>query len=964
VSSDSGVAKAILSASGTPLNDALMLEIASLESEAHRTLYFAAHPELIRNEVVLALRDAVLRRLRADPQQSLRLAEACLLIAEKIGNKHTRAHALRTKANALFGIGEHAAALEYHRPAAELYRELGDRDELARTLSASIHSHLLQGHYDAALAAAEEARKIFEASGNHWRIGRLEINVGNIYHRQDRFHEALQCYQRAYQELQAHADADGIAAALSNIATCQITLNDFQSALETYQHARAFCEKSGMPVLVAQADYNISWLYYLRGDYGRAIQMLRSTREACRNNDDKYHFALCHMDLSEIYLDLNLSHEACETADEGARLFAGLGMGYEHAKCLSNLAVGRGQQGQTFQALELFAKAREIFVREQNAVWPHLIDLYEALLLMNEGRLFEARRLCASASRFFDSSLLTGKAILSHLLLSRIGLNSGDRESAAHECSLALQKITHFAGPKLAYDAHLLMGELLLASGNTASARQSFIAAQQQLEGLRGSLQNQELKIAFMSNRLAVYEHLIRICLSHPQKGSAFEEAFAYVERSKSRALMESMFTTAPAMQSDPAHSPLVQHIRELREELNWYYHRVEQEQLGNQKVSPGAVAKLQEEIKERENTFIRVLRELPADEVEGATFKAPAPLGIDEIREFMAEDTTILEYFQVGDQLFAAVLTETKIDIIAVTLESRIKQLVQLLQFQMSKFQLHPEYVKRFERQLLEATCAHLKELHDELVLPVRDKVQTENVVVVPCGVLHYLPFHALFDGSEYFGDRVCVSYSPSASIFALCQKRVANQEQMFLILAAPDERAPFLRDEAQALAQLLPNSKLFLDDQASVECLKHLGGKARFIHIATHAVFRHDNPLFSGLHLGGSFLSLYDLYDLKLPAELITLSGCGTGLTVVAAGDEHVGLVRGLLQAGAKSLFLSLWNVHDHSATELMKLFYSALQQGMSKSRALQSAQRNLREQYAHPYYWAPFKIVGSPD
>ena len=137
--------------------------------------------------------------------------------------------------------------------------------------------------------------------------------------------------------------------------------------------------------------------------------MLRNTREVCRSDDDKYIFALCHMDLSEIYLDLNLSQEAAETAREGASLFESLSMGYENAKCVANLAIALGQQGQAFRALELFSKAREIFVREQNSVWPSLIDLYQALLLCDEGRLFEARRLCAAALEFFDSSTLKGK---------------------------------------------------------------------------------------------------------------------------------------------------------------------------------------------------------------------------------------------------------------------------------------------------------------------------------------------------------------------------------------------------------------------------------------------------------------------------------------------------------------------------------------------------------------------------
>jgi CHAT domain-containing protein len=117
----------------------------------------------------------------------------------------------------------------------------------------------------------------------------------------------------------------------------------------------------------------------------------------------------------------------------------------------------------------------------------------------------------------------------------------------------------------------------------------------------------------------------------------------------------------------------------------------------------------------------------------------------------------------------------------------------------------------------------------------------------------------------------------------------------------------------------------------------------------------------MFSSIRLGGSHLSLYDLYHLKLPAELIVLSGCATGLNVIRPGDEVVGLVRGLLQAGAQSLVLSLWDVHDSSTKEFMVSFYTRLQQGLSKPRALQGAMTELRERYPHPYYWAPFTLIG---
>jgi len=142
----------------------------------------------------------------------------------------------------------------------------------------------------------------------------------------------------------------------------------------------------------------------------------------------------------------------------------------------------------------------------------------------------------------------------------------------------------------------------------------------------------------------------------------------------------------------------------------------------------------------------------------------------------------------------------------------------------------------------------------------------------------------------------------------------------------------------------------------------LKNEGSASRIVHIATHGHFRQDSPLFSSIRLGNSFLSLYDLYQLHLPAELVTLSGCATGMNVVAAGDELIGLARGLFQAGAQSLLLSLWDAHDASTAEFMQTFYVRLQKGLTKASAMKEAMLEVRERYPHPYQWAPFMLMGT--
>ncbi len=117
----------------------------------------------------------------------------------------------------------------------------------------------------------------------------------------------------------------------------------------------------------------------------------------------------------------------------------------------------------------------------------------------------------------------------------------------------------------------------------------------------------------------------------------------------------------------------------------------------------------------------------------------------------------------------------------------------------------------------------------------------------------------------------------------------------------------------------------------------------------------------MFSGVRLGDGVLSLYDLYQMKLPAELITLSGCATGLSVVTDGDELLGLLRGLIYAGATSAMLTLWDVQDRSTAEFMALFYGHLSRGEERATALRQAALKVREIHRHPYYWAPFVLLG---
>ncbi|MGB8542706.1 MAG: CHAT domain-containing tetratricopeptide repeat protein [Candidatus Acidiferrales bacterium] len=942
-----------------PLSERLLLKLAGLTSKASRNKFIATHPRLFDDDVVRQLNEVVRAKLRENPHEALFLAEASVAFARRLRNKEALGRSLRSKGNALYMLGENQKALNLHDQALRIFREIHNPEEEARTLIPSIQPLILLGKYDEAFGAAEDAKTIFKQLNDGKRWAHVEINVGNIYHRQDRFEEGLACYERAYEMLLCFRDSEGLAVALYNMAVCLITLNDFPRALATYQRAREMCLSHGMTLLVTQSDYNIAYLYYLRGEYSRAIEMLRATREQCEKNGDAHVLALCYLDLAEIYLELNLSTEAKESAHDGYLRFQKLGMGYEEAKCQAYEAMALSQLGKALGALDLFARARAKLVREKNLVWPWLMDLYQAVVLYNEGRLFEARRLCSGAAQFFDSSFLPNKAVLCHLLLARLSLRTGELAAAQAESSRAIERLERLEAPVLHYQAHFLMSQIQQTSGDLPNAYESCQKARGFLETLRSSLRGEELKIAFMKNRLEVYESLVDLCL-FAERPNAAEESFGYIELAKSRSLAELLKRSGPSIRPpDAGQSELVRRIREMREELNWYYRRIEIEQLRAEEPSSERIEKLQTEALAHENELLHVLRELPQS--EGNANHGPAISPLENVRACLPPQAALVEYFSVKDQFIAAVLTHEGLKIVPVTPVSRAVNLLRLLHFQISKFKLGAEYTQRFEKSMLDVMQVHLRQLYEEVLAPIRAYLPVRHLIIVPHGVLHYLPFHALLDDKAYLIDSFTVSYAPSASVFAHCQEKSMHATGAPLILGVPDAQAPLILQEVRAVADILPESELIVGSAANERTLREKGLQSRLIHIATHGRFRQDNPMFSGICLGDAYLSLYDLYQLKLNAELVTLSGCATGMNVVTPGDELLGLVRGLLFAGAHSVLLSLWDVHDQSTADFMTCFYRRLEDGKDKSSALQGAMIELRERYPHPYHWAPFTLTG---
>src|SRR5206468_12522210 len=141
----------------------------------------------------------------------------------------------------------------------------------------------------------------------------------------------------------------------------------------------------------------------------------------------------------------------------------------------------------------------------------------------------------------------------------------------------------------------------------------------------------EELKIAFFQNKLEVYENLVELCLTEPQK---LEEAFEYIELAKSRSLMDRLMQPVHVpSDADAGQSDLVRSIRNLREELNWYYNLIEREQLRPEENSQARIQKLEQQARAREAGLTRALQEATVTEVNQAGLQTPAHVSIEEIR-------------------------------------------------------------------------------------------------------------------------------------------------------------------------------------------------------------------------------------------------------------------------------------------------------------------------------------------
>jgi len=181
--------------------------------------------------------------------------------------------------------------------------------------------------------------------------------------------------------------------------------------------------------------------------------------------------------------------------------------------------------------------------------------------------------------------------------------------------------------------------------------------------------------------------------------------------------------------------------------------------------------------------------------------------------------------------------------------------------------------------------------------------------------------------------------------------------------VFGLPDSFAPCIEEEAQCVAEALGSDRVYLREEATLARFRAESARSRILHIASHGMFRREQPMLSAIRLADTWLNLYDIYGLELGCELIVLSTCESGTADVTGGDEILGLTRGFLYAGAPALLTSQWRVNDAATAEFMACFYRHLAAADDAAVAHHRAMREIRARHPHPYFWAPFFLTGRP-
>ena len=821
-------------------------------------------------------------------------------------------------------------------------------------------------------------------------LGNAHNIIGAIHYVTGQFDEALESFELSLRLFQATDDKKGEASAITNIGAIHGELGNLKEALEYYLKALELDREIGFQRGEMIALNNVAEFYRASGDLTRALEHYTMSLELSEDLGSKTGTAACFNYIGSIHYDMGNLARALEFQKEALELHRELGIERSQAIDLGDMAVVYRGLGDLTEALRCLEESlgleRELRARSYEAKdLNSMAEIYREL-----GDLSASVDCCSQALHLYRE---LGDRVGEANSLNEMGLVHFESHNydQALEClneSLRMAKEMHV--PETIWRCEKNIGDVYAEMNQSDDALQSYRSSIEVVEGIRKKLELEKFKTSFMESKMEVYETIVSLLMQMDRKN----EAFQYIERAKARALVE-MLTEAKIDIHKGVGAELLAQEHEIFRNISTI-----QTGLQNPDLSKNDREDLTRSLHEQEERLEYLQLELRKKNPLYADLLYPEPYSVERVqRELLRdEDTVLLEYLLGETRSYVWIIFKGGLEVASLPPREEIERAVRRLLSVISQPPTHRTFSDQ-SRQL----CT--------LLIPNNGigLSRASNLIIVPDGILFYLPFEALLQSkSEGSGSKnrflledFDISYAPSASTLDHLQKRRSKREQPMelLILADPCYRReetewepakksttedlyggysfPRLRfsgQEARLIAALYPEqkAKVLLREQAREEEMKigELQG-CRIVHFATHGVLDEIVPRRSGVVLAldgdpaeDGFLQIHEIFNLRLDADIVILSACQTGLGRLLRGEGMVGLSRAFFYAGASSVIASLWSVNDRSTALLMTHFHENLKNGIDKRSALKEAKLTLLAEggrLAHPYYWAPFVLTG---
>ncbi|MFW6156096.1 MAG: CHAT domain-containing protein, partial [Armatimonadota bacterium] len=474
------------------------------------------------------------------------------------------------------------------------------------------------------------------------------------------------------------------------------------------------------------------------------------------------------------------------------------------------------------------------------------------------------------------------------------------------------------------------------------------------LEAIRARLPSSRTRAIFMQrDRAEVYARMVDMQLALGDERAALE----WAERGKARAFLDMMGDRIPGGPS-AEDIELAREQLALRDEITDLRPQISRSSGEDQR---GTALELPKKLADGLNRYTQRLEQIGEASPELASTVSVRPRPLSEIQSALGEGEVMVEYYfgprRERQALAWAIVAD---EVTCCELEMTGESL--------------SWWVEAFRDNLSDPGDEYPQEtaekLYEVLLEPFAEQLEGATLLcVVPHGSLHYLPFHALRDGETFVVERMAVNYAPSGNALLFCRAKNPRRRASLVAVADPvsGRLSPlaYARAEAKAIAAKFTQADLVMGSEATEAAVARGGAGRDVVHFATHGEMNPWSPLLSCLHLtptedSDGRLEVHEIFNLDLDASLVALSACETALGEITSGDDMIGLSRAFMYAGTPSVAASLWRVDDEATAELMTGFYGALGQ-QSKAQALRSAQMAAIAEGRHPYYWAPFEVIG---